>query len=481
MISASGIGSGLDVDSIVGQLMAVERQPLAQMDTRHKKFDGQISAYGQIKGTLSTLQAAAKSLSSIDRFHVYAASSTDESVFTASAAAGASPAGYQIEIRQLAQAHKLSAGAVAATTDVIGTGTLSIEFGTHDTVGGTFTANPDKTPLSLTIDSSNNTLAGIRDAINQANAGVSASIINDGSGHRLVISSNDSGAANSLKISTTDGDGNHTDTAGLSFLAHDPLGIAGAGKNLTQRSEARNAEFTVDGIAVSHASNTVTGVIEGVTLNLKKANAGQAETLSIARNTEAVAKAVDEFVKAYNNADKTLRDLTSYNASTQKGAVLQGDSAARSVRNGLRDVLTGSMDNAFATLSAVGVSFQADGTLAVNSGKLNEALATNFEAVGNLFAHDGSLASEKGFALRLDGYLKDVLGDEGALKARTDGINASIKSLEKSQERFLDRLDMIEKRYRAQFTALDSLISSMNTTSAYLSQQLASLQSNNES
>lgn len=481
MISAAGIGSGLDVDSIVNQLMAVERQPLTQMDTRHKKFDSQVSAYGQIKNALSTLQGTVKSLSSIDKFHVYSASSSDDTVFTASASSSAVPASYQIEVSQLAQQHKISASAVNATTDVIGTGTLTIEFGTHDTGGGTFTPNAEKTPLVLTIDSSNNTLSGIRDAINKANAGVSASIINDGSGYRLVVSSNESGAANSLKISAVDDDTNNTDTAGLSFLAYDPIGAVGAGKNLTQLSEARNALLTVDGIAISHKSNAVTGVIEGVTLNLEKLNAGQPETLTVSRDIEAVTKAVDEFVKAYNNADRTIRDLTAYNATTQKGATLQGDSATRNLRSSLRGILTGTVDNAYTTLSAIGISLQTDGSLAVDSGKLTTALNSNFEAVGNLFANSSSVTSETGYALRLDNYLKDVLGEEGAIKARTDGINASIKSLEKSQERFLDRLDLIERRYRAQFTALDSLISSMNTTSSFLSQQLAALQANNES
>jgi len=481
MISAAGIGSGLDVDSIVNQLMAVERQPLTQMDTRHKKFDSQVSAYGQIKGMLSTLQTTIKSLSSIEKFHVYSAKSSDDSVFTASATSSAVPASYQIEVTQLAQQHKISASAVSATSDIIGTGTLTIEFGTHNTGAGTFTANADKTPLVLTIDSTNNSLSGIRDAINKANAGVSASIINDGSGYRLVVSSNESGAANSLKISTVDDDSNNTDTAGLSFLAYDPVGTVGAGKNLTQLTEARNALLTVDGIAISHKSNAVTGVIEGVTLNLEKLNAGLPETLSVSRNIEAVTKAVDEFVKAYNNVDKTLKDLTAYNAATQKSAVLQGDSATRNIRSGLRDILTGTVDNAYSTLSAIGITFQTDGSLAVDSSKLTTALNGNFEAVGNLFANNSSIASETGYAYRLDNFLKDVLGDEGAIKARTDGINSSIKSLEKTQERFLDRLEMIEKRYRSQFTALDSLISSMNTTSAFLTQQLASLNANNES
>jgi flagellar hook-associated protein 2 len=483
MISAPGIGSGLDINSIITQLMAVERQPLNQLDARQKKFENQLSAYGQVKSALSTFQSSVNTLSSLDKFRVYTAKSTDDTVLTASSSSSAAPASYQIEVTQLAQQHKLSASAVSATTDVIGTGTLTIEFGTHDATGGTFTANADKTPLTLTIDGTNNTLSGMRDAINKANAGVSASIIYDGSGYRLVVSSNDSGAANSLKISTADDDGNNTDTSGLSFLAYDPLGTAGAGKNMSQLSEARNALLSVDGIAITHASNTITNVIEGVTLNLNKLNAGTPATLTVARDMEAVSTAVQDFVKAYNDIDKVLKDISAYNKDSKSGAAaLQGDSAIRSIRNRLHGIMTGTLDdNTYTVLSHVGVTFQLNGSLSVDTGKLEDALNNNFEAVGNLFARESSTPSETGLGFRLDDYLDDLLSRDGSIATRTDGINKSIRTIELTGERLLSRMDQIEARYRAQFTALDALMSSLNSTSAYLTQQLASLNSNNDS
>ncbi len=482
MISAPGVGSGLDINSILSQLMAVERQPLNLLDTRQKKFESQLSAYGQVKSALSTFQSSVNALSSLDKFRVYSTKSTDDSVFTATASASAVPANYQIEVSQLAQQHKISASAISATTNVIGTGTLTIEFGTHDATGGTFTPNADKTPLTLTIDASNNTLSGIRDAINKANAGVSASIIYDGSGHRLVVSSNDSGVANSLKISAADNDGNNTDTSGLSFLAYDPLAASGTGKNLSQLSEARNALLMVDGIAITHASNSIDNVVDGITLNLNALNAGTPATLTVARDIEAVSTAVKDFVKAYNDIDKVLKDLTAYNEQTKTGAALQGDSATRNIRTHLRAIMTGMLDsNTYSTLSQAGVSFQRDGSLAVDTSKLEDALNNNFEAVGNLFARESTVASETGFGFRLDTYLDGLLSDEGSLTTRTDGINKSIRALEQSEERMLARLDKVEARYRAQFSALDRLMSSLNTTSAYLTQQLASLNANNES
>lgn len=482
MISAPGIGSGLDINSIITQLMAVERQPLNLLDTRQKKFESQLSAYGQVKSALSTFQSSVNALSSLDKFRVYSTKSTDDSIFTATASASAAPASYQIEVSQLAQQHKISASAVSATSNIIGSGTLTIEFGTHDTAGGTFTANADKTPLTLTIDGTNNTLSGIRDEINKANAGVSASIIYDGSGYRLVVSSNDSGAANSLKISAADNDGNNTDTSGLSFLAYDPLATSGAGKNLSQLSEARNALLMVDGIAITHASNTITNVIEGVALNLNKLNAGTAATLTVARDMEAVSTAVQDFVKAYNDVDKVLKDISAYNKDSKSSATLQGDSAIRSIRNRLHGIMTGTLDdNTFTVLSQAGVTFQLNGSLSVDTSKLEDALNNNFEAVGNLFARESATASETGLGFRLDDYLDDLLSRDGSLATRTDGINKSIRTIERAGERLLSRMDQIEARYRSQFTALDTLLSSLNATSTYLSQQLASLNANNDS
>ena len=482
MISAAGVGSGLDVNGIITQLMNIERQPLAQLNARQKKFESQLSAYGQIKSALSTFQSAVNTLSSLDKFRVYSTKSTDETVLTAKASSNAAPASYQVEINQLAQQHKISASPVSSKSNVIGTGTLTIEFGTHDAAGGTFTPNVGKTPLTITIDSSSNTLEGIRDAINAANAGVGASIIYDGSGYRLVVSSNDSGIANSLKITAVDDDGNDTDTSGLSFLAYDPFAASGAGKNMTQLSEARNALLTVDGIAVTHATNSVSGVIDGVTLNLIKLNAGTPATISVSRDTEAVKTAVNDFVKAYNDADKVLKDLTAYNDQTKKGATLQGDAVTRGIRNRLREIMAGSMEgNSFSVLSEIGVSFQLGGSLAVDASKLEKALDQNFEAVGNLFARKSDTASETGFGFRLDKYLDEVLSSDGSLNIRTDGINKSIKSIEQKEESLLARMEQIEARYRKQFAALDSIMSSMNTTSAFLTQQLASLNANNKS
>ena len=659
MVSAAGIGSGLDVNGIVEQLMLSERKPLAALTKQELAHTQKLSAFGQLRGALAGFQTALKDLGSGSKFQALSAVSSDTKVLGASAGGKAIPASYQIEVKQLAQQHKLASAGYASTDDVVGSGTLTIQFGSYDSVSNSFTANAGKAVKSISIDPANNTLAGVRDAINAANAGVPAPIVNDGgaAGNRLVLTAADSGAANSLKISVADGDGNGLDGGSLSALAYDPTAAAGSGKNLSQKAAARDALLEIDGIAVTQPTNTVKNAIEGVTLNLVQANAGEKLTLAVSRDTRAVTAAVEAFVKAYNNASGTLKNLTAFNGPGAQNGALLGDSTARAIQVEMRSLLNGSVDSggALTTLSQIGVGFTRDGTLALDNAKLNTAIDKNFDDIAALFAkmgktsdslvnysastaktvpgsyavnvtqlatrgatqgsqaaalsvqagvndrldltvdgkavsivlaaaeyadadalaaeiqskingatgaagsvlvsHSGGVlniasalygsasqakvtggngmaglfgappavtpgvggartincvaaggsgqtltgaignASEglalriaggalgargnvtfsQGYASRIGQYLDSVLGDEGSLKTRTDGIDSSIKNLDRRQEQMEARLVQIEKRYRAQFTALDSMLASMNSTSSFLTQQLANL------
>ncbi len=218
-LSSPGIGSGLDVASIISQLMAVERQPLSALDAKEAKYQAQLTAYGSLKGALSSFQTAVTALADPAKFSAVTAKLADTAVATATASTAAVPGTYSIEVQALAQAHKLKSAAFATSATTVGTGTLTIQFGTYS--GGVFSLNSDKAAKTISIDSNNSSLAGVRDAINAADAGVAASIVNDGSGNRLVISSQDSGVANALKISVTDDDLADTDNAGLSRLVYD--------------------------------------------------------------------------------------------------------------------------------------------------------------------------------------------------------------------------------------------------------------------
>lgn len=388
-ISSAGVGSGLDVNSIVSQLMAIEQQPLKALDTKQAVYQAQLSAYGQLQGALSSFQSAMQGLSNAYQFNGVSATSSDSTVASASASATAIAGSYAINVTTLAQAQQLASSALASTTTTVGTGTLTFQFGTWN--GSSFSANASTPSKTVTIDSAHNTLGGIRDAVNAANVGVTATIVNDGSGYRLVFASNNTGAANSLKITVSnDGDSNNTDAAGLSQLAYDPAAVAGSGKNLSQTLAAQDATFTVNGINITKPSNTISDVIQGVSLTLLKQSAST--TITVAQNSSAVQNNVQNFVKAYNTLSKSIGDLTAYDPSTGKAAILQGDYSTLSILNQVRSLLnrpiTG-LSGAYTSLSQVGVSFQTDGTLALDSSKLQSALSSNFSAVAGLFASVG--------------------------------------------------------------------------------------------
>ena len=390
-ISSSGIGSGLDVESIVTSIMNVERKPLTAVSEAKTAYQSQISAYGTLKSALSTFQTAVNALSTASKFNAQTVNSSNTSVFTATANGTASLGDYAVTVNQLAKSQKLSSAGFSNVTDTVGTGTLTIGFGTYNSTGNTFTPNTAKTDLTVTIDSSNNTLSGVRDAINAANGSVSASIVNDGTANRLVITSKDTGEVNSLKITVADGsDASNTDATGLSRLAFDPTATVGAGKNLTQVQAAKNALLEIDGISIVKPSNTVNDAISGVTLNLLSTNTTSAN-LGVVTNTESIKTSVTAFVDAYNKLDASLRSLTKYDETGKSSGALLGDATARSVINQIKSVMTKTIasGNTINSLSQIGVSFQRDGKLALDSTKLSTAMTSNLSDIAAIFAPAG--------------------------------------------------------------------------------------------
>ncbi|MBA3756253.1 MAG: flagellar filament capping protein FliD, partial [Nitrosomonas sp.] len=301
MLSAPGIGSGLDINGIISQLMAVERQPLAALDNKEAKQQTKLSAFGSLKGAISSFQNSLHALTDPAKYTAITASLADTTLANTSATSAAVTGSYSVEIQTLAQSQKLKSANFSTTSSTVGSGTMTIQFGTYS--GGTFTLNPDKAAQSITISPSNSSLAGIRDTINLANVGVTASIVNDGTGNRLVIASEDTGLSNALKITTTDADTNNIDNAGLSQLVYDAS--TGGTTNLAETVAASNATLIIDGISISKASNKITDAIEGVTLDLLKANIGTTTTLNLSRDTASIQGAVSSFVKTFNDLNKT--------------------------------------------------------------------------------------------------------------------------------------------------------------------------------
>ncbi len=565
-ITSAGLGSGLDVESIISGLMGVERRPVQAVATQKTAFQSKISAYGTLKSALTSFQTSVSALSSASKFNAQTATSSNTSVLTATSTSGSATIGnYDITVSQLAKSQKLASTGFTNITDTVGTGTLTISFGTYHEVDtdplttndNTFDANTNKTDISLTIDSSNNTLAGIRDAINAQNASVSATIVNDGTANRLVLTSKDSGEVNSLKISVADGDGNNIDsTSGLSRLAYDPTATTTTGKNMLQMQAAKDAKLNIDGIDIQKSSNTITDAIDGLTLKLLKTT-GVDETISldVATNKEEVQKSVQSFVDTYNKLETTLRDLTKIDTTDRtKNGKLVGDASVRTITNQLRAIMTDSVGSGtLSTLNDVGVTFQGDGKLALDTTKLTTAIDENFDEIARLFSANitstnplvsfsgstkntvegtyavnvtqignstqnfigtingvaatgsstgltgvidddseglslkiagsttgdyGTVTFTKGYAALLGEFIDSILDDEGVLATKTEGFNSSIKSLDAQTERLNTRLAVVEARYRAQYTRLDGLISNMRTTSSFLTQQIAAIQSN---
>ena len=284
-ITSAGVGSGLDVEGIVSGLMELERRPLTRLDTKESTYQSKLSAYGTVKSYLSTLQTAATSLATASTFTGKSASVSDSTVLSAAASSTAAAGSYSINVTQLAKYHAVRSNTnYAVSTETFNTGTLSISVG-----GGT--------AVDVPITGANNTLAGISQAINEADAGVSASVINDGSTNRLVLTSKTSGSVGAISVVASD-DG----SGGTHALTQ----LQNAG--LFEIQTADNAQFTVNGLAITRSSNTVTDVVEGLTLNLTKgtgASPGQA-TVTIATNTAATTTAIEGFVKAYNAAVEYL-------------------------------------------------------------------------------------------------------------------------------------------------------------------------------
>ena len=454
-ISAAGMLSGLDVDGLVSSLMSIEKQPLANLQSKQASFNSKLSAFGTLKSAVSTFQTAVKALGGDALRALTASSSKADTVgITATKDGGAVAGSYSVVVKQLAQSDKLVSAALDPDKPLAAGDKMTITVGSGKAV-----------EVSLAEP----TLAGLSAAINKANAGVTATILNDGTSDRLVITGGQTGGANKVSISGT-GSLAQFNTA----IAADPndADSVAVPSTMTRTQAAQNAEMTIDGITVSKASNTVTDAIKGVTLNLVQTNVGSPVTVSLTKDSASISKNVSAFVDAYNTLATAVNKQTAYNAATKSGAVLNGDASARSILTSIRAELGKGTGEAggLSTLADIGIAFQRDGTLKLEKpAKLEAAIASNLEGVASLFS------SSNGFATRLTKVTEDMLGSKGVFKSRTDGLNASISSLGKSQERMELQLAQTEKRYRTQFTALDTMMVNMQSMSSYMTQQLAAL------
>jgi flagellar hook-associated protein 2 len=482
-ISSLGTGSGLNLSGMLTQLMAIEQQPVNLINTKEASFQAKLTAYGTLKSAVASFQTTSDALAASTLFDSNTATSSNTSVINATASTAAKTGSYSLNVVAKAQAQTLASATFASMSDPLnGTsaGKLKIELGTYDSTGNTFTTNSSKDPVTIDV-AANASLSDIRDAINKANAGVTASLVSVGSaGYKLSITSDNTGASNSVKLTTMDGNGvATTDNTGLAQLSFDPAAATGSGKEFTVGTVAQDAHIQLNGIDLYRSSNTISDAITGVTL--KVGDTTGSSTLTIAQDTTAISTAVSNFVKAYNDLNTQIKTLTAYDSTNKTAATLTGDAGARSLQSTLRNLLTTHVNtgtSSISSLSDIGVSVQKDGSLAFDASKLTTALSTNSAAVKTLFsAKTSSTSTVEGIATKLSSSLDNMLSTSGLFAAKTDSINASIKSLESQRDALTRRLSQVEANYRAQFTALDTTVAQMQSTSSYLTQQLASLSS----
>lgn len=480
-ISSLGAGSGLDLSGILNNLMSLEQQPLVKLQTQEASYQSRISALGSLKGALSSLQTAAANLlpasgqTIAEKYTTYSASVADSAIASASASKGAVAGTYSLEVSKLAQNQRLTTATPGApptspytnADTAIGEGTLTIKFG--ELKSGAYT--PDATrELNITIDSTNNTLGGLRDAINAKNGGVTATIVKGTAGAQLVLTAKDSGNKNVMQIEAPDVGGLPSPLASFAF---DPVTTTGG---FTQDAAqggmaAQDAEFKLNGIAATNSTNSISGVLDGVTLTLSKVTEADKPTrVTVGTNTTSqLTTALTALVKGFNDANKTVSELGAYNAETKKAGPLQGQAIVRTAQSQIRNLVfstTAGGSSSIQRLSDIGVSIDKTGTLTLDNAKLSKALAADYEGVTKLVEKVGNA-----FKTGLD----SLTSSTGTISGLTDNVKNMIKSLDARSEVLQARLTRIEDRYRKQFSALDSTIAGMKQTSSYLTQQLASL------
>lgn len=470
-ISSPGIGSGLDVQSIVTQLVALDKQPLQQLQVTASALTSDISAYGQLKSQIANLQTQAANLADPTSWQNMAVSSSNSSAITGTATSAAAPTSFSMQVSQLATAQ--SAGSSAfATGSSVGTGTLNIQLGTWGTAsGGSATFSPGTSPqVSIDITSDDNTLAKVAAKINAANAGVNATVLHDASGDRLLMRSSATGAAAGFRIQAVDDDGNNTDSAGLSSLAFDPQN-ATSGMALTQA--AQDTLATINGVSVSSGNNAFANTVDGLTLTASQVTTAPV-TVTISSDTTAANTNINNFISSYNALNSALSTMTSYNAATKTAGTLQGDSTAVGLQNALRQ-LVGSMGpagGAFSRLSDIGVQFQADGSLQADPTKLSAAM-TNPSALKAFFATSGTNASSNGFATRINSFAAGLLDPDGAIASKTNSLQTQLKSNATDQNTVNTRADAHQTALLAQYSALDSQLAQLTALNTYITQQVA--------
>lgn len=481
-ISSLGVGSGLDAESIVTKLVALEKQPLKALETKATLVQQQISAFGQIQSQFSALADAAAAMSSATAWAARNGSSSNANAAAITVTSTAAATSFTLDVDQLAKSQSVASAPIAAGS-AVGAGTLVLRLGKWTTGPADFTPAASSADVSIDVTASD-TVATIAAKINATNSGVVATAFNDGTQDRLLLRSKETGEASGFRVQTTvDADAVTNDDAGLSRLSFDPetgaFGMAGASAGAVQYGT--DAKARINGLAVTSKSNTLASNIPGVTISLLATTTSNyglpgevlaPAILTVSEDVTIAVKNVQSFVTAYNALAKTLADITKYDEATKSAALFQGDSSILGMQSVLRSISSSiTTGSAYQRLADVGLTRQLDGTLSMDTAKL-AAAANNGAELQKLFTINNQNTQSNGFALKFKAFAQGVLANGGAAKNKSEALEGALKRNSEEQSRINSRAASFEARLRKQYTALDTKMASLSALNAYVAQQV---------
>jgi len=469
-ISSPGVGSGLDVNSIVTQLVAIEKQPIQTLQTKASTLQSQLSLYGTIKSQVSALKDAATALATASNWSAQAATSSNASAVTVTAGSTATSTAFGLDVSRLAQAQTTATRSLTAGASLgagSGTGVLTIQLGSWGANGaGPFAAGASAA-VTVNVNESDS-YSVIAAAINAKNAGVKAIVLKSGGTERLSLQSTTTGSDAGFTIASDNG---FVALNSLSFTSLSNGSQSASGMEASQ--SALNAQFKINGVAIESATNVVANVVPGVTLNLQQTTSvGAPVQITVAQDQAALQKSIQAFADAYSTLAKTLGDSTKY-VSGGKSGVLQGDSTTVGIQSLMRRIVSSnSVGSTFSRLSEVGLEQQTDGSLKLNTTKLTTAMG-DMGNLQKLFMTDNANTATNGFALKLRDFAKGLIGADGTVANKSTALQGAISRNGDEQDRITEHAARVEKQLRAQYSALDAQMAKMSGLSSYVTAQLA--------
>lgn len=466
-VTSSGLGSGLDVTSIISQLMTIEKQPLIALNKEESSINAKISSFGKIQNALGTLRDKAAAFNSTELWGRTTTTLTDATVATVTSLSGQNgvAGSHALQVDALAATQTVSSKAFSSSTASLSEGTLTIDIGNW--TGGApptaFTSKSGTSGITISIGSGDTTLSSIRDKINAASAGVTAGIITDASGARLTLRSTSTGEENAFRISVSETSDDGNAATGLSALAYDAMATSSP---MTLSQSARNARAVVNGISVTSASNTLDGVIEGVSIKLNKTTTSAVE-MSVVADFSDVKTKINDFMSAYNGMVDQIKTETKYDAATKTAGKLQSDRTAVGLQTKMQSLLyeefSGTGSGSLKRLSDIGLSINATGRLELKSSKLDDALANPDQVKALLNGGDtNATTAQTGFMKRFRTFADDAQGTDGPMETRTAGLKSQLKRLNDRQSALDNRYQSIEARLRKQYDSLDQRMSNIS-------------------